>query len=402
MLADFASVALKSLWARRTRVILTLFSVAVGVATILALVAQTAGISANIQETLEKMGPETIFVFSSRLTPSDIEAVKRLPGVRDAEPMLTLITTVHAGGDKLVQQVVIGVTPKGLELFLPEIRLLDGTTFPDTRAPLALVGYNIGYDHLRDRQKLHAGQPIFMEVGVGGRVKVVRLTVAGVMDQYGALAFLRPDDIIFIPLRSAQDLVGSATYNRIIVKAVSVEQVDRVIEGISNMFGENAMPVSAQQIGEAFQTIVRQLSFLMAGIAGISLLVASLGILNTMLITVIERTREIGTYKALGYKNRHVLLMILVEGTLIGVLGGLVGVGLGLAGSYAIPALIARRAAERAAAFEAPPPIGYEPIIHPWVVAAALGIAVVVSALSSLYPAWRAARMDPVRALRYE
>jgi putative ABC transport system permease protein len=139
------------------------------------------------------------------------------------------------------------------------------------------------------------------------------------------------------------------------------------------------------------------------------LIAAALGIFNMMLVTVTERTREIGTLKALGFKNRHILTQIILEGLLIGLFGGVAGVVIGIAAAYMLPNIVTR------GLFRAPMPgvgraqyaspvlgISYAPYINPFMVVVSFALAVVISVLSSLYPAWRAAKMDPVRALRYE
>jgi putative ABC transport system permease protein len=132
-----------------------------------------------------------------------------------------------------------------------------------------------------------------------------------------------------------------------------------------------------------------------------------------MLITVVERTKEIGTLKAIGFKNRHVLAEILVEGLLIGALGGVVGIAAGSAISFVMPTILSRGALGLGRAPRTVAPTGpgapsaqtglsYTPLITPETILVAFALAVAVSVVSSLYPAWRAAKMDPIRALRYE
>lgn len=171
--------------------------------------------------------------------------------------------------------------------------------------------------------------------------------------------------------------------------------------------------MSPVQMAQTMQSVVAQITLLLGGIAAISLISASMGILNMLLVTVTERTREIGTMKALGFKNKSILTRIVAEGLLIGLFGGILGVAVGTATSYLIPAFLIGgtsatqiggpgRQTGAVIASGLRININYEPYINPTVILISLAIALIVSIASSIYPAWRAAKMDPVKALKYE
>jgi ABC-type antimicrobial peptide transport system permease subunit len=160
--------------------------------------------------------------------------------------------------------------------------------------------------------------------------------------------------------------------------------------------------------------IIGQFGLLLASIAGISLSVAGLGTMNILMITVLERTREIGVMKAIGFKNRDILLLYIAESSLIGIIGGLIGIVIGIIGANILPQILSysflRTPQPRG---PGPSPGGpgfggqqvnlsYTPVIPLDMVVIAYAIAILVSMVAGFYPAWRASRMDPVRALRYE
>ncbi|MEM2614045.1 MAG: FtsX-like permease family protein [Nitrososphaerota archaeon] len=203
------------------------------------------------------------------------------------------------------------------------------------------------------------------------------------------------------------------TYN-LLSQLTSLENVELplIAQGVSPRV------MALQSLASTISSIIGQFGLLLGSIAGISLTVAGLGIMNIMMISVIERTKEIGVMKAVGYRDREVLLIFIVESFMIGILGGLLGIGLGTAASYIMPSLLGTlfRAPTGGAApastrgFSNPQFGGtqvssmfsFTPVISPEIVFTAYGFAIMISVIAGIYPAWRASRLDPIRAIRYE
>ena len=383
-------------------------AVAVGVTSIIALSAQVEGVKDQITQSLQKLGPDTVIVMgqgrTQLFTDADVSRLRSLEGVSAVTPVL--MTSVKVTGiDDPVN--LVAVSSVELVNFLGEVRLLDGDIYYDVPAPQALIGRDVAIDETGET-RYKAGQPILVQMGS----RPTMMTVAGVLDQYGASMMIQADKSVFTSIEYAKTLLRTGGYTIIIVKAQSAESVDQVAELVRYIFGGSATIMSVKQITEIVVTITSQINLLLLAIAGTSFIAAGLGTFNIMMISVLERVREIGVLKALGMKDRGVLILYMSQGLLLGLFGSLAGLGLGSIAAYAIPILLA---GGFGAGQASQPSVGgfgasaganimgsYTPVIGSIYLVVATGLSVAVTLLSSAYPAWKASKMSPVDALRYE
>jgi putative ABC transport system permease protein len=247
-----------------------------------------------------------------------------------------------------------------------------------------------------------AGSSIGIEWTNGTTLPVVNETytaqVSGVLQKIGGFGVGGPSDTgVYIPLSQAESFFGTNQCDMIIVQLNSSSNatVTSVSEDITNYFGGQVTVISATAVLSLLSTIFGTIQLFLGGIAAISLLVAGIAIMNIMIVSLIERTREIGILKALGMKSRTVLTIFLGESVIIGVIGGLVGIALG----WLLANVTARLLA--AGVFGGN---GFKvtPLLTPEVFVGALAFGIGVSVIFAMYPAWRASKLKPVDALRYE
>ncbi|MEM4971702.1 MAG: ABC transporter permease [Sulfolobales archaeon] len=410
--SDLLRLASKDLGQRRLRAALTMLSVAIGVASIIALVSQTAGIQQSVIDTLYKLGPSTMILMPRgyQLTQADVARISELQGVSKVIPVIQIPASIFRSGQQ-IQVTLLGIRSTDLESLLGDIKILDGSIYPDAPVPVALVGYSIAFPPEQGgSQSIYVGQPLLVEIGFGAFRQRIQLQVVGILAQYGSTPFVSPDSSIVIPLDELMKILNRRSYGMLIVKANDVATVNDLSNTLNTIYGNNIQILTVQQLSEAVSTIIGQFGILLASIAGISLSVAGLGTMNIMMITVLERTREIGVMKALGFKNRDILMLYIVESSLIGIIGGLIGIALGIGGAQILPHLL-NYTFLRTPQQRGPGPqmqgqqqitLSYTPIIPLDMTIVAYSIAVLVSIAAGFYPAWRASRMEPVRALRYE
>ena len=397
---DLTLLALESIRERKVRNALNTLGILIGIAALVALLSIGEGVNVAIGKEVIKMGSTVVSVLPSRasegfkLTMDDVKRISKIKGVECVTPYIALNAKVVSGEEEPIPIRIVAIEPRafleiiavgpaqGRFLRAREVGTLvfgnKSVKPPGVKKPIAKVG---------DRVLVEA------VVLKGGRPSTERysLLVVGVLEEYGGIASSTIDDCVFVTVETACKLFRTGKdVTAIVLKAKSPELVDEIIDRIYEEYGDNVIILSVKQALEAAKTIMGTLTLFLGGIAGISLLVAGLGILNTMLITVLERTREIGVLKAIGAKNHDILLMFLIEALILGTMGGLAGLLFGFAAAYLFGHL----------GFI----FGFKitPSISPWLMGAGLLFAVVVSVLSGLYPAYKAAQLDPVEALRYE
>jgi putative ABC transport system permease protein len=222
--------------------------------------------------------------------------------------------------------------------------------------------------------------------------------VSAVLQRIGGFSLVGPSDRgVYIPLSKAESFFGTNEASLIIVKLKNSNNatIDSATKAITGYFKNQVTVISPNSVVNLLTSIINILGLFVAGIAGISLLVAGIGIMNIMIVSLIERTREIGILKALGMKSRTVLLIFLAESAIIGLIGGILGIigGWGLA---RVMAVVVERM------FSLGSGLTLTPVFTPEVILGALAFGIGVSIVFALYPAWRASKLKPVDALRYE
>jgi putative ABC transport system permease protein len=401
-------VALRALARNKMRSFLTGLGVVIGVAAVIAMVAIGDGAKARVEQTFASMGSNMLIVMSGSssgggamggagtlpsLTWDDLKAIQtELSAVKEAAPVLrsaAQIVSEDANWGTSVQ----GTTPGFLVVRAWPVTL--GAAFAqsdvDGGAKVALLGQTV-VDKLFGQNANPVGQVV--------RIKNIPFGVVGVLAKKGQSPFGQDyDDVVLVPYTTFQQKILGGLKNfipgQVVLSAISAEATARAQSQLNALLrdrhhiglhaDDDFVIRNLSEIANAQQEGTRTLTTLLAAIAAVSLLVGGIGIMNIMLVSVTERTREIGVRMAVGARSRDIQLQFLVEALTLSMLGGLIGVGLGLG----VAAWLARA-------------FGWSMLVRPDVIVLAVGFSALVGVGFGFWPALKASRLDPITALRFE
>ncbi len=403
---DLIILAWRQLKERRLRTILTILAVSIGVVAIIVLSSQVESTRQAVLSTLESLGPNTLIIVPQGRMPfsdADVNKIRILEGVSRVIPFLTIKVRIPGLEEESVN--LISISSLDLAELLGSVRLIDGSLYYDVPAPQAVIGYDIATNY-NTQEPLKVGQPLIIYLSNG---RTLTLNIVGVLDYYGtSIMMTQVDSTLFVPIEYVKMLARGISYSGVIVKASSSEYVDTLQEYLRQLFGRRVRIFSIKQVTTAVSNVMNQLSMLLISVAGTAFIAAGLGTFNIMMVSVLERVREIGILKAIGMKNTSVLTLYMVQGFLIGILGAIIGLALGVAGAYVIPFVLGGR--NMMFPFGTPPGarggIGIgasiEVAFNIIYISLAIMISIATSLVSAAYPAWRASKLNPIDALRYE
>jgi putative ABC transport system permease protein len=400
-LFESLAIALEALRANKLRSVLTTLGVIIGVAAVITLVSVGQTARSSVVGEFASLGPDLLWVLPGKakegsqfaaeegrltLTFEDAQAIAR--GAESASgvaPMLQTSIEVASAGEK-VTTTVIGTTPDLLSMRGFTLQAGRFLVHADMvrRERVGVVGVA-----LARRLYRNPASALGHRMVINGRA----FEVVGLLQPEGQLLGVDLDDRIYIPFTTAQQLFNTNYASFLFVKAkdsASVSRTEREAKRILlREHGQEDFTVIPQsQLLTSLDAILRILTLALSSIAAISLVVGGIGIMNIMLVSVTERTREIGIRKAVGARRLDILSQFLIEAVVISLLGGIVGMTVGLAISWGISSRV----------FQSTPSIASTAPV----VALAFGFSVLVGIVFGVYPAWRASRLNPIEALRYE
>ncbi len=404
MLNESIKMALEGMVSNKLRTFLTLLGIIIGVGAVIAMVSLGFGMKENIKNNISKLGSNLLVITSggrtssgarlaagegAKLTFEDGEAIlKQVDGVARMSASVNRSYQLVAGNQNWTSRVE-GTTPSNFDIQSLEIE--DGRIFRSndltSRSRVAVIGKTVADSLFPDGEA----------VGQLMRINKAPFQVIGVLKSKGQSGMGQDqDDVVYIPLTTAQNRMMGITYvqrvtlqaeNENIINEVQAEaeQVLRTRHKIKDGDYDDFTVRNMAAIMDTMMETANSITMLLGCIAAISLLVGGIGIMNIMLVSVTERTREIGIRKALGATYNNILLQFLIEAMVIGIVGGTLGVVLGVGASFAISQFA-----------------GWNTVISVWAIVIAVVFSVGIGLFFGIYPARKAALLDPIDALRYE
>jgi putative ABC transport system permease protein len=416
-LLDILVISFRNLSQRSLRSWLTILGIVIGVAAIVSMLSIGEGMKKSINSQLSVFGQDLVMITSGSvrtgggditgiiraftsargtftLSEKDVEIIRSIEGVKDVEGIL-IGTNFALYGNEKFSVMIRGVDPTKWRRMI-NLEVEEGRDFLPNEKRVVVLGSRIAKEVFSNKI------PVDSQITVGG----ISFRVIGILKESGAQMGLL-DNTIFMNIKDAREIIPNIEkdkYSLINVKIEDASNIDDIVLKIDEalMTKRKETPdkktytiISAKQIAQTVKMIISSMNLFLGGIAGVSLVVGAVGIANTMFTSVIERTRQIGTLKALGAKNSEIMKMFLFESALIGFVGGLIGIFAGFIATGLLNEFSVRM-------FSAPGMRMSSAIITPDLILLGLSFATIIGALSGLIPAKRAAELEPVEALRYE
>ena len=404
LFTELLKMAWRSLGANKLRTFLTMLGVIIGVTSVIALVSVGMGVKKNILDNISRLGSNMLIVMPGSanrggmrsaagsvitLTYDDAEAIKnKIKNVEHVSPTVQGSYQVVYGHENW-NTTVTGVVPEYVAI--QSLELKSGLFFSahdvDVRNRVAVIGSTVATN------LFESVNPVGKKIRIGN----APYTIIGVLESKGQSSGGQDqDDTVLIPLTTAQERLVGVTYVRSInVQVSNADKMDEVQSNIEKLLRQrHRIRAGAEDdfnvrnltsLMEMMNSSATMITLLLGAIAGISLIVGGVGIMNITLASVTERTREIGIRKAIGATYSNIMLQFLIESTMISVIGGIIGIGVGVVAAQAISKFG-----------------GFTTVISSFSIAASFGFALFVGIFFGLLPARKAARLDPIEALRYE
>lgn len=387
--------ALASVWSNKMRSFLTMLGIIIGISSVIVLVGMGKGTQKDISDQIDKLGTNllTVNIMGNRtptITDQELEDLKTKPGIKEIAPTISQSNVSIKAGSKSNTTTLEASTANYAEI--RKLSVASGRFITqrdiDNRYNVLVIGSE-------------TADNIFSSTNVVGNnmyVNGIEFTIIGVLNSEGTSSSGSSDDRVIVPLSTGERLLKSASPKTFYIEAESKEKVDTATSYLTLFLNKKYGITDSTTTTRSYYRIMSQTSLLstatstsesmtamLAGIAAISLLVGGIGIMNIMLVSVIERTREIGTRKAIGAKRRTILSQFLIEAASVSGLGGIIGVGVGYLGSY----------------------IGGKYfnttiLISQDIVITAFLFSVLVGVIFGMYPANKASKLNPIDALRFE
>lgn len=380
IIIHFLKLSERDIVVRKGRAILTILGITIGIATLVSLMSVGLGMRQQIEEQLNELLGAGMMLQGNEVADVPeiiLENVKKINYVSDAYPVIIMIGQIKTG-----PCVFLGVPPEQIGNYLTGLQILEGRGITSEDKDVILIQRNIS-----EKMNLHPEDFMTIDIeNVGKRT----FKIVGVFD-VGTIVVAGQIGIIATNIKTAQDILGRKGYvSSIIIRVDDRSKVDYIENVLKEMFPE-ARITKQEEILKRINSIMNIINGVLIAIASISLLVAGLSIMNTIMMVVRERTREIGTLKAIGAKRWHVLAIFLSEAGILSLLGGIFGCILGVLGVYFIKEFIQQL-------------IGIQLliIISPIVMAYGIIIAFAIGLLAGFQPSWQGSNIRPIEALRYE
>ena len=403
--ANLFRIALKALGNNKFRGFLTMLGIIIGVGSVITMLAIGQGSKKSIQAEISEIGSNMIMIHPGedmrggvRLSADDMQTlkVKDFEDIRQECGHVSLVSpSVNSTGQAVygannTPTSVYGVNEEFLDI--RGYKVQDGDIFSEqdikTAAKVCLVGKTV-IDQLFTNGENPVGKVI--------RFGSIPFRIVGVLESKGYNSMgMDQDNLIITPYTTVMKRILAITYlQEIVCSALSEEYTDKAIEEVSSVLRRNHKLKesddddfnirSQQELSTMMTSTSDMMSTLLAAVAGISLLVGGIGIMNIMYVSVTERTKEIGLRMSIGAKGRDILAQFLIEATLISITGGLLGVILGVAASYIVKAVLS-----------------YPILIQPWSIVVSFLVCTIIGIFFGWYPARKASNLDPIEAIRYE
>ena len=410
-------MAFKALKDRKLRSVLTVLGIVIGSAMIVALVASTGGLTASVSKQIEKIGVTTITVMPTSqrnpVTDLDVETIREMAGVEEVIPYYSQRLTLTSGSDS-ISVSLFGIEQGKLQLLYKSLVLAQGALADEYDPTGVVVGSSIANPSSGSFSPVGVNDMLVLQ-GMAGPGSTTTPTysfiVKGILAPFGAAGFVNIDETVFMSLDGARMIFSSAHYSGLYVIGESPDVVDTLVTTLETYFGSNARVSSSSAFLSTVQSISSQLTLFLGSVAAVSLLVAGVGISNTMYISVMERTREIGILKAIGFRPKQILSLFLWEAAVTGLMGSIFGTLMGVGLAYLLGGgMFSFGGGARVGGGGGGPggpssmslSTSFSPVFSANLMIFSLLFPVAIAVLAGFYPAWRASRMNTVNALKYE